>query len=124
MSSEQNQVKTEYMDFIGTTQPADISEITDAFHFGDDNIDSNGVLSSCHAFFRCKNAPEGISQTIVSIIIGSHDEYIATKVIPVREKKATINGEGWYSIDGRKLNGTPQTKGLYIYNGQAVYIAK
>ena len=124
MSSEQNQVKTEYMDFIGTTQPADISEITDAFHFGDDNIDSNGVLSSCHAFFRCKNIPEGISQTVVSIIIGSHDEYIATKVIPVREKKATINGEGWYSIDGRKLNGTPQTKGLYIYNGQAVYIAK
>lgn len=31
-------------------------------------------------------------------------------------------GEMWYSLDGRKLNGVPQKKGLYIHNGQKVVI--
>ena len=29
-------------------------------------------------------------------------------------------GEGWYSIDGMKLNGEPKKKGIYIYNGKKV----
>ena len=34
-------------------------------------------------------------------------------------------GEGsdyWYSLDGRKLNGKPSTKGIYINNGKKVFI--
>ena len=30
--------------------------------------------------------------------------------------------DSWYSIDGLKLNGKPQRKGLYIYNGKKVFI--
>ena len=28
----------------------------------------------------------------------------------------------WYTLDGRKLNGKPTTKGLYIVNGKKVMI--
>ena len=41
---------------------------------------------------------------------------------------ATLNDKGqmindkWYSLDGRKLNGKPTTKGLYINNGKKVVI--
>ena len=30
--------------------------------------------------------------------------------------------DSWYTIDGLKLNGKPQRKGLYINNGKKVYI--
>ena len=29
---------------------------------------------------------------------------------------------GWYTLDGRKLNGKPTKKGLYIHNGKKVVI--
>ena len=32
------------------------------------------------------------------------------------------SNDSWYSIDGLKLNGKPQRKGLYINNGKKVYI--
>lgn len=32
------------------------------------------------------------------------------------------SNESWYTIDGLKLNGKPQRKGLYINNGKIVYI--
>ena len=32
------------------------------------------------------------------------------------------SNESWYTIDGLKLNGKPQRKGLYINNGKKVYI--
>ena len=30
--------------------------------------------------------------------------------------------DSWYTIDGLKLNGKPQRKGLYINKGKKVYI--
>lgn len=58
------------------------------------------------------------------VAVGSYQDFIPTVVIPVREEKVPISRDGWYTIDGRKLDGAPQSKGLYIYDGQAVYIAR
>ena len=33
-----------------------------------------------------------------------------------------VNSEKWYSLDGRKLQGKPTTKGLYIVNGRKVVV--
>jgi hypothetical protein len=36
---------------------------------------------------------------------------------------AISEGEGeWYTFDGRKLNGEPKTKGIYIRNGKKTVI--
>ena len=49
----------------------------------------------------------------------------------IREMNATAPGTypaweesngAWYSLDGRKLNGKPTAKGLYIHNGKKVAI--
>ena len=37
--------------------------------------------------------------------------------------RSTDNKDGaWYTLDGRKLNGTPQTKGIYIKNSQKIIV--
>jgi hypothetical protein len=33
-----------------------------------------------------------------------------------------LKPEGWYTLDGRKLDGTPTKRGLYIHNGRKVVI--
>ena len=30
--------------------------------------------------------------------------------------------DNWYTLDGRKLNGKPEKKGMYIHNGRKVAI--
>ena len=37
-------------------------------------------------------------------------------------KHESPNNQTWYSLDGRKLNGTPQTKGIYINNNQKIIV--
>ena len=32
------------------------------------------------------------------------------------------NVDGWYTIDGKKLNATPTEKGIYINNGKKVVL--
>ena len=34
--------------------------------------------------------------------------------------KLKVQSDGWYTIDGRRLSGKPNTKGVYIHNGRAV----
>lgn len=34
----------------------------------------------------------------------------------------TIAGDAWYTLDGRRLNGQPSTKGLYIHNGKKMIV--
>ena len=38
----------------------------------------------------------------------------------VKSEKSGV--EGWFSLDGRRLNGRPSAKGLYIHNGRKVVI--
>ncbi len=33
-----------------------------------------------------------------------------------------VQSDSWYSLDGRKLNGEPKTKGIYIKNGKKTVI--
>ena len=43
---------------------------------------------------------------------------IATGLNQVTSDKSQVTSEEWYTIDGRKLNGKPAKKGVYIQNGQ------
>ena len=35
----------------------------------------------------------------------------------VQSSKLKVQSNAWYTIDGRKLNGQPTKKGIYIHNG-------
>ena len=43
---------------------------------------------------------------------------IATGLNQVTSDKSQVTSEEWYTLDGRKLNGKPAAKGIYIQNGQ------
>jgi len=51
------------------------------------------------------------------IPIFEDDDQTGIKHLPVQQKLAC--GE-WYTLDGRKLQGRPTSKGLYIRNGKRV----
>ena len=43
---------------------------------------------------------------------------IATDLHQVSSDKSQVQSKEWYTLDGRKLNGKPAAKGIYIQNGQ------
>ncbi|MBO7579361.1 MAG: BspA family leucine-rich repeat surface protein [Prevotella sp.] len=47
---------------------------------------------------------------------------IATDLHQVTSDKSKVQSNEWYTIDGRKLNGMPAKKGVYIHNGRAVVL--
>jgi hypothetical protein len=66
------------------------------------------------------------SQAKVSFLFGDDlfgdvNDGIATGITDAADRKADRKGE-WYSLDGRKLNGAPTEKGLYIVNGKKVLV--
>jgi hypothetical protein len=34
----------------------------------------------------------------------------------------TLDGDAWYTLDGRRIDGKPGTKGIYINNNKKVII--
>lgn len=49
--------------------------------------------------------------------------YIATgEAMQVTSDKSQVTSESWYTIDGRKLNGKPNAKGIYIHNGKKAIV--
>jgi hypothetical protein len=48
----------------------------------------------------------------------------ATGIISIHNSQCTIHNEAgaWYTLDGRKLDGQPTAKGLYIHGGKKVAI--
>ena len=47
---------------------------------------------------------------------------IPTAINNVQSSKFKVQSSSWYSLDGRKLNGEPKVKGIYIKNGKKVII--
>ena len=45
-----------------------------------------------------------------------------TGIVDGRWKMEEGRGDGWYTLDGRKLNGKPKKKGMYVVNGNKVVI--
>ena len=43
-----------------------------------------------------------------------------TAIREVRGKREKVRGETWYTLDGRRLNGHPTQKGLYVKNGKKI----
>ena len=46
----------------------------------------------------------------------------AIKSVSVEDSKATANKEGWYTINGVKLQNAPSQKGIYIFNGKKLVV--
>ena len=50
------------------------------------------------------------------------DETTPTSLEEIKNSGVIATTANWYSLDGRKLNGRPSTKGVYVVNGKKVVI--
>ena len=95
---------------------------------------STNMFSNCTSLKGCKGTTYNDSnpkdKTYAHIDGGSSDPGyfrdintgIATDLHQVTSDKQQVQSDEWYTIDGRKLNGMPAKKGVYIYNGRAVVL--
>jgi hypothetical protein len=62
--------------------------------------------------------PESMKVRIVSAI----GTPTAIGTLDTRTGEVTFDSDAWYSLDGRKLSGEPNAKGLYIQNGKKIVV--
>ena len=132
ISNDPANVETDYIDFVGTYS----SVVFDAGTAHKDVLFLGGgstlyypdgqnatTIGACRAYFTLNgitagDPTNGVRQFVLNF--GDDETGISEKVIVKSEKFATA--AGWYTLDGRKLDGRPTKKGLYIHGGRTVVI--
>ena len=112
----------EHVQFIGTYSPVAIySADHDNLFLGTGNKlhypQTDGyTINACRAYFHVD-----LSNTSGVRAFSLHFDDDGTTGI-VDNKRETITNNRWYTLDGRRLNSKPTTKGLYIYNGNKMVV--
>ncbi len=125
--------ETDYVDFIGTYSPVGIyTDDKTNLYIGQDYAlhyptSSDFQVNACRAYFHLNQgltAGEQTSSHGVSFrgFNLNFDNDAATGIETTDFTKSTNSGNEWYAIDGRKLNGKPTAKGIYINNGRKFII--
>ena len=75
---------------------------------------AGSIVPPFRAYMRVQDAPAR------SLDIVWHDGEEATGIVTVKDGKAerTVTSNGWYTLNGLQMDGTPVKKGLYIHNGK------
>ena len=117
--------------FVGNYAPLEITEAANrnnivvlaggnklGYTTSDRTIENGKALGAFRAYFYIpeKDGTTGAS----SFVLNFGDEETTTGIVD--NKRETITNNHWYSLDGRKLDGKPTQKGLYIVNGRKVVI--
>ena len=126
---------TNVLTFTGTYAPKDIGEDGDntMLYLGAANklyYPTKAMTIGTHrAYFQLLGdltAGEPVSgsnaQQIRAFNLNFGDDE-ATGIISVHDSGFTVHGsDGWYTLDGRKLQGEPVQRGIYVNNGRKVVI--
>ena len=79
-----------------------------------------GTFQNAPSRTRGAGSTEELPQTITVVLLSSSGE--TTAIGTLDTKTGAITLDGWYTMDGRKLDGKPTKKGLYINNGRKIVI--
>jgi hypothetical protein len=130
-------VETDCVDFIGILSPTvlyeDGAEKTNLYMGSANKLYYPTVegfkLNACRGYFKLKGVVvngNGNENAVRSFDINFGDD--ATGIVEMRDEKGEMrNGYGyedgeWYTVDGRRLDGKPVRRGLYIHNGRKVVV--
>ena len=106
----------QWSEFIGTYVTTEMP--TRTLYFSDDKFNyalKNKQINAFHAYFDFSDMLSGLYLNNVSFVI---EESTGITDIEIED----MEPEGWYTTDGRKLNGKPDQKGIYIVNGKKVLV--
>ena len=116
--------------FTGTYDPVEIGEEGDntKLYFSSDNTLywPNGALSinPFRAYFQL-NTMAALTRSYKMSFEGNDDEttgILDRVVLDNPSSQGQVADDAWYTLDGRKLDGKPTKKGLYINNGKIIMI--
>ena len=71
---------------------------------------------------RAASAGELLPETIGVRLISANGEVTAIGTLYTRTGEVSFDSEAWYTLDGKRLNAKPNTKGIYVNNGKKVVI--
>ena len=80
------------------------------------------TLNACRAYFQFS---ENIVNDVREFILNFGDDTLGIDDAAANSSLFTLHSslnEGWYDLNGRKLDGKPAKKGVYIQNGYKVVI--
>lgn len=75
-----------------------------------------------YAGARGMKRAEQLPETIKVRLVSANGEVTAIGSLETKTGEVTLDGDTWYSLDGRRLEGKPATKGVYINNEKKVII--
>jgi len=132
ISSTTANVPTQYVDFVGTYSPAVIYEEGDKhnLYLGSGNTlyypTTEGYkVNACRAYFQLKNGltagdpAAGVRAFVLHF--GDGEETAIRSLTPDASPKGE-GRNGWYTINGVKLQGKPIVRGIYINNGKKIVV--
>lgn len=67
-------------------------------------------------------ADEELPETIKVRLIGADGEVTAIGSLQTKTGEVTFDKDAWYTLDGRRIEGKPTVKGIYVNNGKKVII--
>ena len=77
------------------------------------------TMGSCRAYFQLKSITAGDKSGSARAFVMNDGETTAISVVSIEDK---LNDDEWYDLNGRRYQGLPAQKGLYINNGIKVII--
>lgn len=86
----------------------------------DDNLATQSLPANrCYLLRPSEKTSPNFAPSYLSIIIGNSE---VTKIEISPENGENVDGRVWYTLDGRRLQGKPTQKGIYISNGKKIHI--
>ena len=113
--------------FVGSYDPVSIGSEGDKtkLYMGANNTlyyrNGEMTICACRAYFQLNNGivAGDLANGVRSIVLNFDDE--ATGIVSIAQETEIVK-EGWFSLNGMKLDKQPTTKGLYIQNGRKVIV--
>lgn len=93
--------------------------------YGFYKVNSSGTLAANMAYLQLNKSSDGISyakQVVLFDFDSSDGETTAIENIGYEKPEDDVKVDVWYSLDGRRINGRPSVKGIYINQGRKVVI--
>ena len=117
--------ETSYVDFVGTYSPVSIytAEKTNLYLGADNTLyyptATDFKVNACRAYFKLNGLTAGeITSGAIELNFGEDE---ATGILTTNYTNDT-NSDAWFTLDGRKIDGKPTQRGIYVNNGKKVAI--
>ena len=131
---------TDWVDFVGSASPVSLkADDRTVLFLGADNKlyypDADMQIGSCRGYFQLKQGltagdPTDQHSSVKGFVLNFGEGEDGTTGIPpllspegeeeVASPRGGLVGVSLYTLDGRRLNGKPTAKGIYIHNGRKV----